>query len=239
MAHYEVSMNAEIAPFDISFGSSMGPTVSVDVVFVGSGYRFANSRWSQKLRKYSLQFTAKEIEIVYKIRRFWEAMDGPLNSFLIRDWADWNTTQGSMTKGEESLITATDQPLQNTVTLGFQTDGGTNIFQAVKQYSPAGAGGPTHTRTIKKIDTAAFTPLVAINGVTIAASNYTLDATTGIFTFGSPSPPIDGGSPTAQSITWGGAFYVPVSFVAGEFESVLRTLKTDGIASIELIEERL
>lgn len=236
MAHYDISLNAEIAPFDISFGSSMGPMTSVDVVFVGSGYRFANSRWSQKLRKYALQFTSKEIDVIYKIRRFWEAMDGPLNSFLIRDWADWNTTAGRMAQGEQSYITATDQPLQNTADSTFLTDGFTTDFQAVKQYTPAGAGGPTHTRTIKKIDTS-FTPVVALNGV--SQGGWTVDATTGVFSFaGSPNPPF-GGSPTAQALTWGGAFYVPVSFVANEFESVLRTLKTDGIATIELIEERI
>jgi uncharacterized protein (TIGR02217 family) len=241
VAHYnDVILQLEAAsganPFGrtgVGFGSESEVSTAVDVVFVGSGYRYSNNRWSQKLRRYNIHIGPQSTLDMYSIRRIFEAVDGPANTFLFHDWADWNTTAGRMERGDQGYITNADQPMQNTVDLSYNTDGSTRTFQCGKLYS---VGSAAHFRTITKINQN-FTFVVATAGNTV--SDYTLDADTGIVTFtGSPAPGTDGGSPDQTPITWGGAFYVPVAFVDNDLGEVLRNYRANGFADIQLIEVR-
>ena len=247
MAHYNDVILQLLAastsdPFGrtgVGFGSESEISTAVDVVFVGSGYRFSNNRWSQKIRRYNIRIGPQSVEDMYLIRRIFEAVDGPANSFLFHDWADWNTTQGRMEKGGQGFITNVDQPLQNRTDNSFLTDGSTRSFQCGKRYL---VGSASHYLTITKINDN-FTFLVATTGdqdsTPQTVTDYTKDSNTGVITFtGSPAPGSGGGSPDQFPITWGGAFYVSVAFVENDFGEILRTYRANGAADIQLIEVR-
>ncbi len=230
MAHYD----DVILPTKLALGSGTGPSTSTDVVFVGSGYRYANARWSQKLRRFNIGYNVRSLADAYAILKIFEAVDGPGNSFLVRDWNDWNTTEGAMGAAGLDQATALDQPLQNTTDQTFLGDGATTTFQMVKRYT-VGANA-AHTRTINKPQSGSV--LVAVDGATQSeGGDYTVDYATGIVTF--TSAPGAGVSPTAVAVTWGGAFRVPVSFVGDEFLSTLETFDGSAVPNIQLVEERL
>ncbi len=231
MAHFD----NVILPPSLSFGTTTGPKTSTDVSFTDSGFRKANRRWSQHLRRFNLRYGVRSPQDVYTILKLFEAVDGPANSFLLRDWNDWNTTDGRMEKGGDSNTTATDQPLENTVTKGIVGDGTTLTYQARKDYT---VGGASHSRTIKK----PVSPIkVAVDGVVQeeggSPDGFTVDYSTGIVTF--TTAPGASGSPTGVSVTWGGAFYVPVAFEGDEFIQSLDTHDASSVPDIRLIEERI
>ncbi|MFQ6016786.1 MAG: DUF2460 domain-containing protein [Kiloniellaceae bacterium] len=233
MAHYD----DVIMPKAVRFGSSTTPRTSTRQVFTGSGFRKVNQLWSQKLRKLRLRYVRK-ISDVYEILRIWEAVEGPVHSFLARDWNDWNTTAGSFEPGDESKVSATDQPLQNTADESFLGDGTTTTFQMVKRYLVGATAA--HTRTIQKPENG--TVKVAVDGVALSEGgspdDFTVDYSTGIVTFA--NPPGAGVSPTAVNVTWGGAFRVPVHFAEDEgLIQELRSGKTTGVSGLELLEARL
>ena len=228
MAHFD----NVILPLSLSFGTTTGPKTSTDVSFTDSGFRKANRRWSQHLRRFNLRYGVRSPQDVYTILKLFEAVDGPANSFLLRDWNDWNTTDGRMEKGGDTNTTATDQPLENTVTNGIVGDGTTLTYQARKDYT---VGGATHSRTIKK----PVSPIkVAVDGVAQTEGvDFTVDYSTGIVTF--TTAPGATGSPTGVLVTWGGAFYVPVAFEGDEFIQSLDTHDASSVPDIRLIEERI
>lgn len=232
MAHYD----NVVLPLSLSFGTSTGPKTSTDVSFTDSGFRKANRRWSQHLRRFNLRYAVRSPQDIYTILKLYEAVDGPANTFLTRDWNDWNTTDGRMEKGGDANTTATDQPLQNTVTEGIVADGTTSTFQMVKDYT---VGGATHRRTIKKPQSG--TIKVAVDGIVFeeggSPDGFTVDYSTGIITFA--SPPGADVSPQDLAVTWGGAFYVPVAFESDEFIQSLDTHDASSVPDIRLIEERL
>ncbi len=232
MAHYDdVIMSSKLA-----YGGGTGPSVSTDVVFVGSGYRYANSRWSQKLRRFNIGYNVRSLADAHAILKIFEVVDGPGNSFLIRDWNDWNTTAGRMGKGNESLITAFDHPLQNISDETFLGDGVQTTFQMVLHHTIGATA--SHTRVIKKPESG--TIKVAVDGTEVtegSPTDFTVDYANGIITFqAAPGASI---SPTATTVTWGGAFYVPVSFVSDDFLTTLETFDGSAVPNIELVEERL
>lgn len=232
MAHYD----DVILPTKLALGSGTGPTTSTDVVFVGSGTRYANSRWSQKLRRFNIGYNVRSLADAYAILRIFEAVDGPGNSFLIRDWNDWNTTEGAMGPAGLDQASALDQPLRNTADLTFLGDGLTTTFQMVKRYTVGASAA--HTRIINKPQPG--TVLVAVDGVEVtegSPTDYTVDYATGIVTLQTAPGALI--SPTAVAVTWGGAFHVPVAFSGDDFLTTLETYDGSAVPNIQLVEERL
>ena len=41
---------------------------------------------------------------IHDLLKIWHAMEGPANTFLARDWADWNTTNGRMDPGNRRAV---------------------------------------------------------------------------------------------------------------------------------------
>jgi uncharacterized protein (TIGR02217 family) len=204
-------------------GVTTGISDSLEVTHLKGGGRETNRNWSAYKRRLNIAFSARKQLDAYVIRRFWEAL-GPGNTFLARDWNDWNTTAGSMEEGNAALITNIDQP---TVDLGSDT------YQLVKVYAEATA---TTTRNITKpandgnlvvsSDEGAG-PVALTEGV-----DFTVDYSTGIITLlGSPTP---AGSPSP--IRWGGAFYVPVAFASNDISQQLVGYQASGFPGIQLIE---
>ncbi len=228
MAHYD----DVILPTSISQGTTTGPTTATDVLHTDSGYRKANQRWSLKLRRFNLRYGMRTAADAYTILRIFEAVEGPANSFLARAWNDWNTTQGSMDFGDESKITATDQPLRNTATGLFVGDGSTRTFQMVKRYT-VGATAASTRDILKPANDGNVT--VAVNSVVQtegSPTDFTVDYATGIVTF--QTAPGNG-----LSVTWGGVFYVPVAFINDDFLESLQVFHASDPPDIPLTEVRL
>lgn len=230
MAHFD----DVIMPTSVRFGSSSVPQTSTDQVFLTSGHRKANQRWSQKLHRLRLTYV-QDTRSIHDILKIWQAVEGPANTFLARDWSDWNTTDGAMQPGNESLITNADQPLQNTADGSFLGDGTTTTFQMVKRYL-AGATA-AHTRTIRK--PVSGTVKVSVDGVDqTEGPDFSVDFSTGVVTF--TTAPGVGLSPTAAAVRWGGAFYLPVHFLEDEgFVEQLSSARVSELPSVELLEARL
>ena len=203
MAHYD----DVIFPIDLKIGSQTSPKAGVDVVYFDSGFRAVNRRWSQFLRTFTAEL-ANETEDFYTFTRLFMALGGNQHSGLLRDWSDWNSSEGFMDRDafELGMVTPNDQPLLNSTTDQPGGDGSTVLFQLVKQYEIASA---VHYDTIEKPDYNSIQ--VAVDGIVqTLGANYTLNAATGEVTF-SVAP----GS--SQNPTWGGAFYRPAHFMDDEF----------------------
>lgn len=223
MTHYDDI----IMPKCARFGSRTTPTVAVDQIFFDSGYDATNARWSQYLRTLTLDYLKQNIEFE-EIARIFLSLGGRANSFLARDWSDWNTTQGKMEEGAESTLTHTDQPLRNTVTGASSGDGTTTTFQMIKAYS---AGSASHQRIIQKPE-AATVKIGKGGALQTLTTDYTFDAATGIVTFAvAPGNGIE--------CSWGGAFYVPVRFASEQLPIGLETNILQSADQIELQEIRL
>jgi uncharacterized protein (TIGR02217 family) len=221
-----------ILPQAIAFDSATGPAAAAQIITTSSGFRAVNLLHAEHLRRFDLSYGIKKIEDLYAILEIWEAVEGPANSFLIRDWNDWNTTAGKMGELDAGFITATDMPLQNTTDLTNVGDGTTLTYQLTKTYT---AGSKTRTRTIKKPQNG--TVLIAENSVTLTESvDYTIDYSTGLVTF-TVAP--GSGSPNTPTMTWGGAFYVPVAFVNEDLSQALHSWQASQIANIALTEVKL
>ena len=217
MAHYD----DVILPVAVRVGAESTPMTATDQVIFDSGYRAVNQRWDQHLRvlKYS---TVQETADFPAFAKIHTVMNGPANSFLARDWADWNSTDGDMDDG--AATDPEDQPLKNSGTGLHEGDGTTTTFDLVKLYGLASA---IHERLIAKPQDIA----VAIDGVLVDPADYSLDMATGRVTF--DSAPDAGALPT-----WGGSFYVPVAFTSDEFPTTVDAF-IRAAADIELREERL
>ncbi len=223
MAHYD----SVILPTTIEIGAETSPLMATDVVFFDSGYRAVNSRWSQGLRRLSISYT-ENVAVIEEILRIFQAVDGRVNSFLVRDWGDWNTSQGHMdTDNAINNVQPIDQPMLNTVTLTFAGDGSTKLYQMGKNYVK---GLASQFRYIKKPQSG--TVKVAVNGVQLVEGpDFTVDYSTGLVLFA--VAPI-----SSALVTWGGAFYVPVAFTRDELPMTVDAF-TASVDSIELLEVRL
>ena len=202
MAHYD----DVVFPIDWLIGSQTAPKAGVDAVYFDSGFRAVNRRWSQFLRTFTLEL-ADDQEQFYELQRIFMALGGNAHSGLLRDWADWNSSEGHMENDGFDFVTPSDQPLLNTSTDQPGGDGSTTLFQLVKQYRIGAAA--IHHDTIEKPDYNSIQ--VAIDGaLQTLGADYALDPATGEVTF-TAAP----GS--SQNPTWGGAFYRPAHFVDDEF----------------------
>ena len=105
-------------------------------------------------------------------------------------------------------------------------DGTTLVFQLTKTY---GSGFAPWTRAISKpVDGSV---LIAVNGAIAAATDFSLDATTGLLTFAPGRMPASG-----ASITAGYLFDVPVRFDTDYLEIDLSAFAAGDIPKIPLIE---
>lgn len=221
MTHYDDIL----IPTRATFGTSVVPRFNDQVLINGAGYRSVVQRWSRPLARMNLAWAPAYTDSVAELRDIWMAI-GAHDTCLARDWTDWNTTQGQMQTGAESLVDFDDQPLQNTVTGLLLGDGATKIFQAGKRYVSGGAS--------------LFRPLTKLQANTISAglagveqtmpTQVAVVLTTGVFTFVT--------APGAGAVvTWGGAFYIPVGFIAADAFSAALVNQTAQQAGNLIVEE--
>jgi uncharacterized protein (TIGR02217 family) len=207
MAFHEVRF-----PEAISRGARGGPERRTQVVELASGDEERNASWANSRRRYDVSYGIRRADDLAAVVAFFEARNGRLHGFRFRDWSDYRSGPPSQTPS----------PLDQPIGTG---DGTTTAFQLTKRYaSGAQAWGRNITKPVEG------SVRVALGGVE-QASGWSVNATTGIVTFGA-APSADIG------ITAGFEFDVPVRFDSDALEVTLDLERLGSITSIPLVEIR-
>lgn len=80
-------------PDNISYGAQGGPEYSTNVVLITSGFEQRNSNWSLPKFKTDVSHAARTKEQNDELIAFFHIAKGKANSFLFKDWADYQCTQ--------------------------------------------------------------------------------------------------------------------------------------------------
>lgn len=147
------------------------------------GAETVNTLWVQALRSYELASVPRTIDQWKEIEALHEITAGGAYAFLLEDPKDHKVASG---EGKASLVSGSTYQLKKRY-----------AFPNTSRY---------HDRTITRPKTGIA---VTYNGSTVGG--WTLDATTGRITFGSPVA-------DATLLGWSGEFYVPVHFTQDEID---------------------
>lgn len=200
-------------PLRLALGASGGPVRRTDIVNLSNGREQRNRRWRDARRAYDAGSGIRSLADLYAVLEFFEARSGQLYGFRFRDPLDWK----SCPPGQ--AVAATDQPIG----IG---DGATAAFQLTKTY--ADSGGSVVRRIAKPV---AGTLRLALDGRTLQAQAFDLDAATGIVTFATGHVPTVG-----TEVRAGFEFDVPVRFDTDRIDVSLAHFEAGRIPNIPLTE---
>lgn len=131
-----------------------------DVIIGRNGQEVRNALWQDPLLKFNAAFAVRNYADIQTLVTFFHAMKGREQSFLVKDWADYQ--------------------INDWTTSSTATGSGVTQFQLVKRYTEAIVG--TYVRTIKYPKTASVTaqtgtgtPLT-VNSVNTSTGVVTLSA---------------------------------------------------------------
>lgn len=199
------SFHEDTFPHDIAYGSSGGPKFSTTVFEAASGAEQRNINWSKVRAEYNVGLGIRSYDMMADVIKFFMARQGKAYGFRFRDWMDYKI-------GNQNIGTGN----------GVQT-----AFQLVKTYT---SGSVTYTRTIKKPVSGTLTT-VSVNAVNTTA--FTVDYTTGIFTF--TTPPANGHAIVVAYVE----FDVPVRFDTDQIDAQHDFWNTGSWPQIKLVELKL
>lgn len=171
------------------------------IVKTDSGHEVVNIRHAQNQLAYDISYPTDDYtgQVAAAVKAMWKASRGGI-PFLFRDWDPVNSE------------------LTNEV-IGVK-DGTTTKFQITKTWT---VGGQSQVRKI----TRPVSPIVVkLNGV-VLNSGYTVDYTTGIITFSSPTG--------TETISVSGTYDIPVRFDGG-YEATGLAAFLEHIDNLTLIE---
>lgn len=200
-------------PLDVSLHGRGGPERRTEIVTLGSNRESRNARWAHSRRRYEAGYGVKNLAQLAQVIEFFEERRGRLYGFRWRDRADF----ASCAPG------ATPAPTDQTLGKG---DGARAAFQLVKAY---GGAFSAYVRVIAK--PVSGTVRMAVNGVEKTATQFSVDATTGVVTFATDHIP-----PPGASVTAGYRFDVPVRFDTDFLEIDMQAFEAGAIPKIPLIE---
>lgn len=195
------------------------PRTSTTIAVAGGGSEQTNANWTAPLHRFSAPEIVRCHDTIEDLRETWWILDGPAGSFPFRDPLDFASVRLQMANKVPSL-SALDQ------TLGIG-DGVETVFRFKKTYT---RGGFTKTRllTLPVVDTV----LVAVNGVPLLSTDYTIDREAGELTLDTPAG-VD------EPVTAGFLFDVPARFEADDsFELIVKAFETSGAAGLSFWEKR-
>lgn len=200
------------------------PRFKTTIQVNAGGNERRNQEWEHPLHTFILpEAVARDTDVVNNLRKHWFVTKGPFHSFPWTDPMDMASVDHipNLPDDElEALISETDQFIGS-------TDGFTDTFQLVKTYS---VGGNTYDRTIYLPRVA--TVLVAVDGVLVPDTDYTVSRPGGVITF--DVPPAAG-----DLVTAGFLFDVEVRFESDDaFEGIVRTWQAGGFSDLTLVEVR-
>lgn len=200
-------------PLDVSLHGRGGPERRTEIVTLGSNREARNARWAHSRRRYEAGYGVKTLAQLAQVVEFFEERRGRLYGFRWRDRADFASSMPGATP------TPTDQALGTGD--GVRTD-----FQLVKTY---GGAFSAYVRTIAK--PVAGSVRVAVNGAEKTASQFSVDATTGVVAFAIGHVP-----PAGASVTAGYQFDVAVRFDTDFLEIDMQAFEAGAIPKIPLVE---
>jgi len=207
------SFHEVLFPLDVALRSAGGPERRTEIVAFGSGREQRNARWAHSRRRYDAGYGVKTLDALREVVAFFEERRGQLYGFRWRDRLDHSSASDS----------AAPAPLDQLLGAG---DGEATDFQLVKIY---GASYAPYARPIEKPVPGSVR--VAVGGVEVEASAFTVDATRGVVTFVPGHIPTEGAAVTA-----GFLFDVPVRFDTDYLEVDLSAFTAGAIPKIPLIE---
>jgi uncharacterized protein (TIGR02217 family) len=201
-------------------GFVSAPRFKTTIQVNASGRERRNQEWEHPLHYYiSPEAMGRNWDVIQELKKHWLIMAGPTHSFPIYDPQDFASCD-LVRPNVMPTVSMTDQAIGT-------GDGFTDRFQLVKTYT---VGGETYDRVIHLPVLASV--VVAIDGVLVPDTDYTVSRPGGEITFNVPPP--DG-----DEITAGFRFDVEVRFESDDqFEGIMRATRTGGFADLTLIEVR-
>ncbi len=209
MSFHEVRLPARLA-----FGSTGGVERRTEIVSLGSGFERRSTPWAQGRRRYLIGANLRSLDDMAALTGFFEARRGRLYGFRFRDFADCKSCAPGAAVG----------PLDQVLGEG---DGTRTAFPLVKRYGEGEAA--LERRIAKPVE---GTVRVAVAGVELPASGFSVDAATGVAT-------LDAAPATGAVVTAGFAFDTPVRFDADRIEVTLESFDAGRMAAVPLIEVRV
>jgi uncharacterized protein (TIGR02217 family) len=200
-------------PLDISLGSHGGPQRLTEIVTLGSGREARNTRWAHARRRYDAGTGITSLAALAKVIAFFEERRGRLYGFRWRDGVDDRSCAPGVEPGP------TDQPLGT-------GDGLRTEFALVKIY---GSRFAPYARPITK--PVAGSLRVAVGGIEVPPTQFTLDALTGRVRFAEGHAPQPGAEVRA-----GFLFDVPVRFDTDHLDLDHTAVAQGRVSHIPLIE---
>ncbi|CAJ0851705.1 hypothetical protein AMST5_00458 [freshwater sediment metagenome] len=198
-------------PLDVSLNGRGGPERRTEIVTLGSNRESRNARWAHSRRRYEAGYGVKTLAQLAGVIAFFEERRGRLYGFRWRDRADFASCAPGATVGPG------DQQIGS-------GDGVQRVFQLTKTYG--GVFAP-YIRSISK--PVAGSVRIAVNGVERTGSQFSVDGTTGLVTFGAAPP-------SGATVTAGFHFDVPVRFDTDYLEIDMQAFEAGVIPKIPILE---
>ena len=200
-------------PLSLAFGASGGPSRVTEITQLASGAEHRNTPHASSRRRYNAGVGIKTHDELHQLITFFEARMGQLYSFRFRDPLDFSSCAPSKSPSPTDQIIGTG-------------DGERLSFGLVKNYKDDGG---QYQRPITKA--VPDSVLLAANGISISAPQYSLDSLTGQITF-TQAPDL------GAVITAGFEFDVHVRFDTDQLDLALEAFGAGQAANIPLIEVR-
>jgi len=203
-------------PTAISQGAQGGPSFNTLVIVTGSGIEQRIGQWTLPRYKWNVAHNLKTPKQMFQLQSFFINVQGRLNSFRYKDWADYNDTDISTGAHIGFFLDAS----------GSNTYSGSGTMQMFKRYTN---GVTTSSRKITKPVTGTIT--VYANGTLLTSgTDYTLDYTSGVLTILT--------SQTGHVMTWRGQFDVHARFDVDEMKFTQEASTVHSWGEINVVEIR-
>jgi uncharacterized protein (TIGR02217 family) len=212
-----MSANLILFPLDVGqWGSAI--RYQTDITIGRNGQEVRNAVWQDPLFAYNAAFNIKTYDDIATLQEFFHLCKGREQSFLVKDYADFQIPRTQIGTGDNSDTT----------------------FQLVKKYTDGVLGTYTRTITKPKQLEGAGGVRVWVNNSELATNQFSFSESTGIITTG--SAPTTGHAVEASC----DEFYVPVRFDIDELPLDLLNFWVSGdtenglvqIPDIRLVEVR-
>ena len=200
-------------PLRLSLSVSGGPVRRTDIVNLSNGRENRNQRWRDSRRAYDAGSALRSVADLYELMAFFEARGGQLYGFRFRDPVDFKSC------GPMQTVAASDQWIGS-------GDGATAAFRLRKTY---GDGAASFVRAVEK--PVSESVVISVDGATVSAADYSVDAATGIVTFNSRAIPENG-----AEIFAGFEFDVPVRFDVDRIDINMKAFNAGSVPTVPLVE---